>query len=930
MSRFSSPRVIMKSDKKISSWVREALGGFESNASPRLANCLVAVYFLAISIWVFYPFFFLGKIMIGNTDTLEATYPLLLYNIRNAHEGSPSFWNPHLFCGTPSYSFCLMQLFSPDNWPLLFVPEKYIFRVLTFVQFLKFFVFGLLSFGFFKQEINSRKWALFAATMFCLCQYTIYTVTATFTFMISILFMASAYVIWSFHGRPAYRNYLYLSLILGFLLLSNHLSWAGFAFLVIMVLSGYRVWTQDQSSRKGMVLVLALSVLTAVLLSAVRILPSWLELKEGIRLLPENVRYTALMPEMNEVFYLLLRLFNPELFGVNYVSSVPIISKLFPGEQHAGWHVNNLMPQSFGVIGAILVVLSFFYSERRSHRFWCVYVLFALALISHLNPFSVLTTVVLFPLGHSLSMQIALPIGFCALAALTGKNLEKSFSKGAIRSVWGSYRENVSIRRVLVVLYVVFLAVLSVKIILKFDTAVKLKFLVIPVLAFPALFGYYWAKNRPGASRLVFVMSVLGVFVNGVAVFVIDTGYHLYDLYLRNMFASFILLLLFLAYLQTRINDAVARYWHRLRPLVVLSVLLCLAVILFSNADELRENRRTIDYALIYLGSLRFVIVVLIFMSLIAMKGMGVNGKCVFAVLFLTLVFDQVPAWKIHINQNINPFYKGATPYPAIDALKVEGGSQVDLRSYRVNHPITILQIPALKELWGNREILADSFVAYGVRSYSGLYNDVSKRYSSFAGRFGITVNPFGFPALYENDRFLDLVGVRLTYDSGRKVLRERPNAISRFMFYTDYSVYRDENEILARLTHPDFSPQDEVVLLCESTSAGRDHTRGDKGMPITEFKGNSDAAVLTVRTDRPGVLLFNDNYHRGWTARVNGQKGQLLRANYTFMGVQLPAGTNLVEFRFVPPGFALGAVLTLLGIAFTLIFAVVLGGHRR
>ncbi len=325
------------------------------------------------------------------------------------------------------------------------------------MQFLKFFVFGLLSFGFFKQEINSRKWALFAATMFCLCQYTIYTVTATFTFMISILFMASAYVIWSFHGRPAYRNYLYLSLILGFLLLSNHLSWAGFAFLVIMVLSGYRVWTQDQSSRKGMVLVLALSVLTAVLLSAVRILPSWLELKEGIRLLPENVRYTALMPEMNEVFYLLLRLFNPELFGVNYVSSVPIISKLFPGEQHAGWHVNNLMPQSFGVIGAILVVLSFFYSERRSHRFWCVYVLFALALISHLNPFSVLTTVVLFPLGHSLSMQIALPIGFCALAALTGKNLEKSFSKGAIRSVWGSYRENVSIRRVLVVLYVCFL-----------------------------------------------------------------------------------------------------------------------------------------------------------------------------------------------------------------------------------------------------------------------------------------------------------------------------------------------------------------------------------------------------------------------------------------------------------------------------------------
>jgi len=49
--------------------------------------------------------------------------------------------------------------------------------------------------------------------------------------------------------------------------------------------------------------------------------------------------------------------------------------------------------------------------------------------------------------------------------------------------------------------------------------------------------------------------------------------------------------------------------------------------------------------------------------------------------------------------------------------------------------------------------------------------------------------------------------------------------------------------------------------------------------------------------------LVYNDSFHRGWKAFVNGGEVEILRANVAFKGLFLPPGENIVSFHFVGSG---------------------------
>ena len=57
---------------------------------------------------------------------------------------------------------------------------------------------------------------------------------------------------------------------------------------------------------------------------------------------------------------------------------------------------------------------------------------------------------------------------------------------------------------------------------------------------------------------------------------------------------------------------------------------------------------------------------------------------------------------------------------------------------------------------------------------------------------------------------------------------------------------------------------------------------------------------TLKVTTDQPSLLVVLDNYYPMWRATVNGQETEIVRANYTFRGVPIPAGQHEVTFRYV------------------------------
>ncbi len=65
----------------------------------------------------------------------------------------------------------------------------------------------------------------------------------------------------------------------------------------------------------------------------------------------------------------------------------------------------------------------------------------------------------------------------------------------------------------------------------------------------------------------------------------------------------------------------------------------------------------------------------------------------------------------------------------------------------------------------------------------------------------------------------------------------------------------------------------------------------------VLEYAPNK-VKIRTIFTKRR-FLVYNDSYYKGWQALVNGKRVDILRANFAFKGVWIPAGENVVEFCF-------------------------------
>ena len=84
----------------------------------------------------------------------------------------------------------------------------------------------------------------------------------------------------------------------------------------------------------------------------------------------------------------------------------------------------------------------------------------------------------------------------------------------------------------------------------------------------------------------------------------------------------------------------------------------------------------------------------------------------------------------------------------------------------------------------------------------------------------------------------------------------------------------------------------------------------------------------VSATADSPSYLVLNDLYHRGWTARVDGQPARVFVANAVFRAVALEPGTHEVEFRFEPVSHLVGAAIS--GVGLVVAVLVMAWGARR
>ena len=83
---------------------------------------------------------------------------------------------------------------------------------------------------------------------------------------------------------------------------------------------------------------------------------------------------------------------------------------------------------------------------------------------------------------------------------------------------------------------------------------------------------------------------------------------------------------------------------------------------------------------------------------------------------------------------------------------------------------------------------------------------------------------------------------------------------------------------------------------------------------------------VIATESENGGLLVLADNHYPGWSAMIDEQPVEMLRANYTMRAVKVPPGKHVVYFEFDPPILKLATYVSLasaavIGLALVFVF---------
>ena len=141
--------------------------------------------------------------------------------------------------------------------------------------------------------------------------------------------------------------------------------------------------------------------------------------------------------------------------------------------------------------------------------------------------------------------------------------------------------------------------------------------------------------------------------------------------------------------------------------------------------------------------------------------------------------------------------------------------------------------------------------------------------------------------------------------------LYQNPQALPRAFYVPHVAVVADSAALLDRLASGRDDPR-RVALVEAPPPDGFVGGRNDQGTGSVEFvTDDPEHVVLRVHAPARGFLFLADTHFAGWHATVGGTPAPILRANYTFRLVVVPAGDSTVEFRYLPASVLLGAFIS-------------------
>jgi len=140
-----------------------------------------------------------------------------------------------------------------------------------------------------------------------------------------------------------------------------------------------------------------------------------------------------------------------------------------------------------------------------------------------------------------------------------------------------------------------------------------------------------------------------------------------------------------------------------------------------------------------------------------------------------------------------------------------------------------------------------------------------------------------------------------------------------RAMIFYQAEFVSDREQAIDLWSEPNFPARLVGLLEGEEAGEGPAPRLGEllfsEPAEIIEYK--NEKVVIKVRAKKEGFLILLDSYYPGWSAYLNGKEVKIFRANGFFRGVRVPAGEQIIEFRYLPKRFIYGIIVSGLGFIF-------------
>ncbi|MDB4871107.1 MAG: Protein of unknown function, rane YfhO [Gemmatimonadales bacterium] len=235
--------------------------------------------------------------------------------------------------------------------------------------------------------------------------------------------------------------------------------------------------------------------------------------------------------------------------------------------------------------------------------------------------------------------------------------------------------------------------------------------------------------------------------------------------------------------------------------------------------------------------------------------------------------------------------------------------------------------------------LTGDALMTHRIRNVCGYHGNQIGRYNDLTGGSSCRANPQQLfnPNVLQltNTKYLltnipqipflpnfSLAKGPVRNASGDVVYLYRLSGTNPYSWLTPVAVKAPDDQVLATVLNPRFDVTRAALF---DTSAKVQTSAAVQTLPaalsvttsVSHYEPGKVLIDLSAPAPAGASLVVSENYYPGWKATVDGKAAPIGRADFTFIGVELPAGARSVRLDFTSPSYERGKVITWIAILF-------------